>query len=474
MTRKTIIIFLSLLLFLSIPVYGYSNTGNVNISNIALYQNIDYSSNIVDVLSINDKVTILNDSNNWLQIKTSDGKVGWIEKYFVNLTPEKYVLNTCGSRVNLRSSPTTSSKIVGQAECDETLKYVDTFHSWYIVEYNGREVYMASWLGEIISYGKDKIYLIDDKINIRNEPNASGTVLYQGNKYDSFDYYGESKGWIKIKLPSGEYGYVAGWLTAYNNNNFINGINGYKKTTDNLRLRVGPSLNDKIITVIESGEIVRVIDNMGEWDKIITASGKIGYSYNEYLKTCNPLEGKTILLNPGHGGKDPGAIGYSNKFEKYVNLDVALKLQESLKNLGAEIVMTRTYDTYISRSYRANMSNNIKPDIMFSIHHNSLGNHNYFGMSTYYDTKNNANGYLGKKLANCIYDNMVQINGVYRDGVYDRNFEVLRKTDTPAALIEIGFMSNEWEERNFHLESFQNEAVKKLSLAIIDYFQSVN
>lgn len=472
MTRKIVFIILVFLLFISIPVYGYSDTGYVNISNIALYQDMHYSSEIIDVLTINNKVSILSDTNDWYKIKSSEGKIGWIEKYFVNVTPEKYVLNTCGSKANLRSSPTTSSKIIGQIDCDQTLKYIDTFHSWYIVEYNGQEVYMANWLGEIISYGIDKIFLIDDKINIRNNPDTSGTVIYQGNKYDSFDYYGEVNGWIKIKLPSGEYGYVAGWLTSYNNNFYINGIKSYKKTTDNLRLREGSTLNDEIITVMKTGTKVRVIDTIGEWDKIITESGKIGYGYNEYLEQYNPLEGKTILLNPGHGGKDPGAIGYSNKYEKYVNLDVTLKLQESLRNLGAKVIMSRTYDTYVSRSYRANISNNLQPDIMFSIHHNSLDNQNYFGMSTYYDTKNNTNGYLGKKLANCIYDNMVQINGVYRDGVYDRNFEVLRKTNTPAALIEIGFMSNKWEEKNIHLESFQNESVKKLSSAIIDYFET--
>lgn len=473
MKGKVFIIIFILLLFITTTVYAQSDTGTINISNIGIHSNNQYSSPLVDTLSINNKLTILDETADWLKVCSSNGNIGWIERYFVDINPDRYVLNTCGSKVNLRTAPTTSSKIVGQISDGEKIKYIDTYHSWYLVEYNGQQVYMASWLGEVISDGSSKVYLIDDKINIRNKPGIYGSVIYQGNKNESFDYFGEIDGWIKIKLPSGDFGYVAGWLVSFNKNFSINKIEAYKITTDNLRLREGPSLNDKIITVLKYGTKVRVIEINDKWDKIITSDGQVGYSYNEYLTYYNPLEGKSILLDAGHGGKDPGSIGYSNRFEKYVNLIVANKLKNSLENLGATVFMTRTSDIYINRKARADMADNLNVDLMFSIHHNALLRNDYFGMSTYYDTKNNASGYLGKILAECIYQNVAQINSIYEDGVHNRNFEVLRETDVPAALIEIGFMTNKWEEQNIHLSSFQDETIEKISLGIIEYFDTI-
>ena len=75
-------------------------------------------------------------------------------------------------------------------------------------------------------------------------------------------------------------------------------------------------------------------------------------------------------------------------------------------------------------------------------------------------------------MAEAIYLNAITLNGVYRDGILDRNYEVLRETNTPAALIEIGFMSNPQEEMNIHNDSFQYLMVQKISDGIIDYFNN--
>ncbi|MGB4438829.1 MAG: N-acetylmuramoyl-L-alanine amidase [Sedimentibacter sp.] len=77
-------------------------------------------------------------------------------------------------------------------------------------------------------------------------------------------------------------------------------------------------------------------------------------------------------------------------------------------------------------------------------------------------------------MAEAIYLNATTVNGVYRDGIFDRNYEVLRETNTPAALIEIGFMSNPKEEMNLHNASFQNVLVEKIANGIVDYFNTVN
>ena len=466
--KKTLLIVIILLL---INVYAYGSTGYTNISNIALYNNNNLGSEVKDTLKMNSKVEILDNKDEWYKVKAENGKTGWIEKYFITLPSEKYVVNNTDYNINIRTSPTTGSKQVGQLLPDAKATYIDTYHSWHIIEYKGSEYYIASWLTDIEYQQSEKIYLLYDKINIRSSASLSSKVVAQGNKDDYFLVVGEENGWYKIVLEDKSYGYVAGWLTTHDIDSYIEEQKTYKKTTDSLNLRTGPSVEYKKIITLKKGDIVKVIASENEWDKLVTKDGYIGWCNKYYLKEALPLEGKVILLDPGHGGHDPGAISYSGKFEKHINLDVANNLKEILNSLGASVYMTRTKDVYIANKERGKLADKLGADILLSIHHNSLNNSNYFGLSTYYNTINYKDKSYGYNLAEAIYLNATTINGVYRDGILDRNFEVLRETKTPAALIEIGFMSNPKEEMNIHNISFQNTMAGKIADGIVDYFK---
>jgi N-acetylmuramoyl-L-alanine amidase len=253
-------------------------------------------------------------------------------------------------------------------------------------------------------------------------------------------------------------------------NSYAEEQKNYKKATDSLNVRTGPSSEYNIILALKKGELVKVLASQNGWDKIVTKNGYAGWCNSNYLEEVLPLEGRVILLDPGHGGHDPGSISFSGKYEKHINLDVAFNLKEILNKAGASVYMTRTNDTYITNKDRGRMADKLGADILLSIHHNSLTNSNYFGLSTYYNTINHKDPSYGYNLAEAIYLNAITINGVYRDGILDRNYEVLRETNTPAALIEIGFMSNPKEEMNIHNISFQNTVAEKIADGIIDYF----
>lgn len=473
MRRKILFLLILILAISTTTAFGETVTGYTNISNIGIYKSTNYASSKTSVLKLNSKVEILKDEDEWYKVKTEDGKIGWIEKYFITVPAVKFVVNNTSYSVNIRKGPTTSAEQVGQLLSGEKAKYISTYHSWHIIEYKGSEYYVASWLTDIVSNGSDKIYLLYDKINIRDNISVNSNVIAEGNRYESYTVYGEKNGWLKIKLPDDKFGYVAGWLTSYNVNYYSEGSIGYKSTTDGLNIRSGPSTKYKKVETLASTTSVKIIASENGWDKVITDKGQIGWCKNDYLESTLPLSGKKILLDPGHGGKDPGSISYSGKYEKNVNLTVATKLKEKLESLGATVYMTRTKDTYINNTERGRMADKLGADILFSIHHNSLGSDksDYFGLSTYYNTINYKNPKYGYDLAEAIYLNAITLNGVYRDGIYDRNYQVLRETNTPAALIEIGFMSNPQEELNVHNDSFQNLMVEKLSNGIIDYFK---
>jgi N-acetylmuramoyl-L-alanine amidase len=469
--KKYIALIILIMLIFQTTVFAL-DLGRINIDAINITNEPNYESKVLDKLNKNDHINILDSRDNYYKIKAPSGKTGWIDKFFVNVQPQRYFFNTCGANANLRMSPTTSSKIIGQVEDGGKLKYIDTFHSWYVVEYKGMEAFVASWLGDIVSDGSHLVHFIDEPINIRSNPSLEGEVISRGYKYDGYKYLGEEYGWFKLGLDDGSLGYAAGWLLSLDNNFYINNILYFKNTTDNLRLRSGPSLNHEIITVMPKNTEVRVIELEGEWNKVVTWDGYVGFCHDDYLEETLPLSGKTIVLNPGHGGKDPGAISSSGRFEKDVNLSVSFMVRDVLEDFGANVVMTRDKDIYISRVARAKMADDLNADIMFSIHHNALNNSNYYGMSTYYDTKGNKSGAESSRLAESIYDSVVGINSIYRDGIYDRNFEVLRSTNTPAALIEIGFMTNAWEEKNIQNYSFQQEVSRQIAFGILDYFKT--
>ncbi len=179
--KKLLFFIIAMLIMSGSSIYADS-IGYTNISDIALYKNSNYSSNISDVLDLNTRLEIIKEKNEWYNVKTSKGSSGWIEKYFVTVPAQKFVSNNTGYNVNIRTSPTTLSKTVGQLKPGEKAKYIDTYHSWHIIEYKGKEYYIASWLADIEYEASQEIYLLYDKINIREKAGISSNVLAQGIK----------------------------------------------------------------------------------------------------------------------------------------------------------------------------------------------------------------------------------------------------------------------------------------------------
>ena len=144
---KKIILIIIILLFIN--VYAYGSTGYTNISNIPLYNNPNLDSEIKQNLKMNSKVEILENNNEWCKVKTEKELTGWIEKYFITVPSEKYVTNNTEYNINIRTSPTTGSKLVGQLLPNAKATYIDTYHSWHIIRYKDNEYYIASWLTDI-------------------------------------------------------------------------------------------------------------------------------------------------------------------------------------------------------------------------------------------------------------------------------------------------------------------------------------
>lgn len=146
-----------------------------------------------------------------------------------------------------------------------------------------------------------------------------------------------------------------------------------------------------------------------------------------------------IFIDPGHGGKDPGACNGNFK-EKDIVLDIGLMLGQQLTKQGFKLAYSRTTDTFVSLANRAIMSNKFNADIFISLHCNAFSDANAQGVETYYYKSSKK----GKKLATRIQQGIID-NNLYsiNRGIKPGDFYVLRKTRAVAVLVELGFITNE-------------------------------
>lgn len=191
-----------------------------------------------------------------------------------------------------------------------------------------------------------------------------------------------------------------------------------------------------------------------------------------------PLTGQIIVVDPGHGGEDGGAPGYSKTTnEKDGNLAIAQKLATQLRAAGAIVYLTRTSDTlptspnYSTLWTRVNMANDLNATLFISIHTNGSSSALAHGTETYYSQSYNefhteADSY---KLANAIQANLVANIGLTSRGVKDGDYTVLNHTKMPAVLVEVAFISNKAEEQLIASDSFRQKAATGIYQGILAY-----
>lgn len=172
-----------------------------------------------------------------------------------------------------------------------------------------------------------------------------------------------------------------------------------------------------------------------------------------------------IVIDPGHGGKDPGATG-GGVDEKDITLDVSKKIASCLEAQCCTVMLTRETDVFVELSDRARMANAAKADLYVSVHCNSVeGNARATGMEVYHYTRASE---ASKRAARVIYDKLLPVCGLRGRGVKSKDLAVLRETKMPAVLIELGFVSNPGDRAKLTDSAWQDAAAKAISDGIIE------
>jgi len=177
---------------------------------------------------------------------------------------------------------------------------------------------------------------------------------------------------------------------------------------------------------------------------------------------CEARYFNTVVIDPGHGGRDAGAYWGGVK-ESTLNLIIAQKLAYELKARGVKTVMTRRSDTTVSKASRAAIANRYPNSIFVSIHFNAHTNTSIKGLETFYLSSE------GRKMAHEVQSRMARgLKGRNR-GIKNKGFYVLRATNQPAILVECGFISNSSERARCATQWYKTTTARTIADGLMAY-----
>ena len=217
--------------------------------------------------------------------------------------------------------------------------------------------------------------------------------------------------------------------------------------------------------------------------------GFIGKSYEDIIISSKadalPYE-KIIILDAGHGGEDPGAVGANGLYEKDLNLQFAFEIGKALEEKGYIVVYTRTEDRLLYKEEenikgirkisdlknRCQIAERYPDSIFVSIHMNSFGSSKYSGLQVYYSQKNNNSQALADLIQNkVISDLQPNNNRVIKPG---NDMYILENINNTAVLIECGFLTNRDECKKLSEKEYQKELSFSIVCGIIEYIEKTN
>lgn len=196
---------------------------------------------------------------------------------------------------------------------------------------------------------------------------------------------------------------------------------------------------------------------------------------NKEVEALLPLSGKIIIIDPGHGGKDPGTIS-EDTYESEINLQISKYLEIELSKIGATIILTRdgNYDLSTPNAKwrkksdfdnRINLINNSKANMYISIHLNYLTDSKYYGAQAFYNNEEN------KEIASSIQEVLnKELNNDREIKKIPSRTYMYSKLNIPGVLIECGFLSNYKEKKLLKTSDYQQKLAKIIAQGIINYY----
>lgn len=209
---------------------------------------------------------------------------------------------------------------------------------------------------------------------------------------------------------------------------------------------------------------------------VIAASQKL----SQYVNSSDVKKGdnsRTIIIDPGHGGGDPGKVGINNALEKDLNLQISEKLKNHLEDKGFTVIMTRTTDTGLNESNdtnkkiadlkkRVSLINDTNPPLVVSIHQNSYPQESVKGAQVFFYSHSKEGETAAKVLQTALKAADPENT---RQAKANDTYYLLKKTKPATVIVECGFLSNSEEAGKLTTEDYQEKIAEAVCSGIIQY-----
>ncbi len=295
--------------------------------------------------------------------------------------------------------------------------------------------------------------------------NPSPKLILQNDRIaiNYFNYRETTEGnKLKVAIPSGYFDIKSARLIV--NDNSIDCVDILKDSESNcVNFTVTPKIKlDYNVTSVDNSN--QIIINASPSKNVVSDRGD--------GRVDPAILGKVVVIDPGHGGSESGAV-YPDKnpqaIEKNLNLDIATRLYNLLKNAGINAYITRTDDSYVGLNERSDMANKLNADLFVSVHNNSGDSWERGTMTLYYPSNyNHSFGITSERVAQILQNEMIGTLGTLNRGIWKRpNLAVLNSSKMPAVLAEVSYISDSSDRQNLLSESFRNKAAAALCTGIL-------
>ncbi|MBM7541728.1 N-acetylmuramoyl-L-alanine amidase [Amphibacillus cookii] len=304
---------------------------------------------------------------------------------------------------------------------------------------------------------------------IRSGPGTQFDPLGHANDGDTFPLEEEQADWFAIEY-NGEVGWVSrqyASIISENTNHHdvetqrddhLSFPYAFKIPVEVVNLRSEPTAHSTKLDEIPYNEEVTVLDHVNEDWIEVEWQEQHGYipaimvdeMINKQSSTLATLQGKTIVIDPGHGGHDVGAVSVTDRYESDYALYTSRILQHQLELLGAKVYMTRDDDFYYALTPRSSLANYVHADVFLSIHYNSEPQYpSATGINTFYRNETDQG------LATAVHNAVIKKTEANDRGFESGDYLILRVSKRPSLLLELGFLSNTEEEQNIQSHTYQ-------------------
>ncbi len=249
-----------------------------------------------------DQLPVLEQRGDWYKVRLASGSAGWVAGWLVNIKEEQVVIKT--GVLNVRGGPGTGNAKVGTVHSGNKLQVLDSSGDWYKVKLpSGSSGWVAGWLVEVETTqapekgtgqpsqnteNENKKAVVKGTLNVRSGPGTSNNIVARAESGDKLPIIESSGGWCKVQLPGGKTGWVAGWLVEVETTQAPEtGTDQPSQNTDNLNkhavvngtlnVRSGPGTSNDIVTRVESGDKLPIIESSGGWCRVQLPDGKTGW-----------------------------------------------------------------------------------------------------------------------------------------------------------------------------------------------------